>query len=130
MRRILATSLLFPSLFLPAAVNASTLVDDATASAPKVRVSTGVIAPKLLNSVHLSIPTSGAENTIPAGAQVGLSLTVDEKGHPQNIKVVKSLNAVWDARVVDAISRSQFKPAKVDQEPTSVDLNLTVNIAR
>ncbi len=129
MRRILATSLLLPSLFLPAAVKASTPVDDATASAPKVRVSTGVIAPKLLNADNLSIPIGGAENSIPAGAQVGLTLTVDENGRPENVKVVKSLNAVWDARVVDAISRSHFKPATVDELPTSIDVDLTVNIA-
>ncbi|MGA3032298.1 MAG: TonB family protein [Terracidiphilus sp.] len=130
MRRILATSLLLPSLFLPAAVNASSLVDDAAASAPKVRVSTGVIAPKLLHPDQITIRTTGAESTLPADAQVGLSLTVDESGRPQNVKVVQSLNPLWDARVVEAISRSQFKPGTVDKQPTPVDLNLTVNIAR
>jgi len=129
MRRILATSLLFPSLFLPAAVKASTPVDDASASTPKVRVSTGVIAPELLDADRLTIPMAGAESPIPAGAQVGLSLTVDENGLPQNVKVVKPLSAVWDARVVEAISRSRFKPATVDEQPTPIALDLTVNIA-
>jgi TonB family protein len=128
MRRMLATSLLLPTLFLPAVVNASTLVDDATASAPKVRVSTGVIAPKLLHANQLTLHMTGAESPIPAGAQVGISLTVDEKGRPQNVKVIKPLNPLWDAHVVEAISRSQFKPATVDAQPTSVDLNLTVSI--
>jgi len=130
MRRILATSLLFPSLFLPAAVKASTPVDDASASTPDVRISTGVIAPELLDASHLALPMSGAESAVPANAQVGLNLTVDENGRPENVKVVKSLNAVWDARVVDAISRSHFKPATVDDLPTPIDLNLTVNIAK
>jgi TonB family protein len=89
-----------------------------------------VTAPELLNADHISIPMTGSENAIPPDAQVGLSLTVDEKGHPQNVKVVKSLDAVWDARVVDAISRSRFKPASVDDQPTAIDLYLTVNIAR
>ena len=130
MRRILATSLLFPSLFLPAAVKASTPVDDASASTPKVRVSTGVIAPELLDAAHLTIPMSGAENPIPADAQVGLKLTVDENGLPHNVTVVKSQGAVWDARVVDAISRSHFKPAMIDELATPIDLDLTVNIAK
>ena len=46
MRRILATSLLLPSLILPAVAIASTPVDDATAPTP-IRVSTGVIFPNL-----------------------------------------------------------------------------------
>jgi len=129
MRRILATSLLFPSLFFPAAVSASALMNDASASTPKVRVSTGVIAPKLLNANQLTVPIYGAETTLPPDARVGLSLTVDEKGHPQNVKVIKSLNPIWDARVVKAISRSQFEPGTVDEQPTSIDLNLTVTIA-
>jgi TonB family protein len=130
MRRILATSLLLPTLFLPAAAKASSPMDDATAPTPKVRVSTGVIAPEIIDSVHVTVPTSFSEYLIPGDASVGLSLTIDENGHPENIKVVKSLNSVWDARVVDAISRAHFKPGTVDLEPTPVDLNLTVNISR
>jgi len=129
MRRILATSLLLPSLFLPAAVKASTPVDDTSAPTPKVRVSTGVIAPELLGSDHLSIPMGIDEGPIPAHAEVGLYLTVDENGRPQNVKVVHSLNPLWDARVVDAVNRAHFKPGTIDSQPTPIDLNLTVNIA-
>jgi TonB family protein len=129
MRRILATSLLLPSLFLPAAVKASTPVDDTSAPTPKVRVSTGVIAPEIDLS-HLAIPMSLDQDSIPGGAEVGLSLTVDENGHPQNVRVVRSLSPLWDARVVDAVSHAHFKPGTIDNQPIPVDLNLTVNIAR
>jgi TonB family protein len=129
MRRILATSLLLPSLFLPAAVKASTPVDDASAPTPKVRVSTGVVAPELLGSAQLRIPASLTDGPVPGNAEVGLTLTVDENGRAQNVKVVKSLNPLWDARVVEAVSRAHFKPGTVSNEPTAVDLNLTVNIA-
>ena len=118
MRRILATSLLFPSLILPAAVKASTPVDDATAPTPVVRVSTGVIAPKLLSSGHLSIPISATDDPLYGDAEVGLTLTVDEKGEPQDVKVVKSLGPVWDERVVDVIRKAHFKPGTVDSEPS------------
>jgi TonB family protein len=130
MRRILATSLLFPSLFFPAAVKASTPVDDASAPTPKVRVSTGVIAPQLLGSGHLTIPTSATDAPLYGDVEVGLNLTVDEKGNPQNVKVVKSLDAVWDQRVVDAVRNAHFKPGTIDAEPIPVDLNLTVEITR
>jgi TonB family protein len=129
MRRILATSLLLPSLFLPAVVKASTL-DDASAPTPKVRVSTGVVSPELLNADQFSIPVSATDQAIPGDATVGLSLTVSEDGRPQNVKVVKSLNPVWDARVVDAVNHAHFKPGSIDTQAIPVDLNLTVNIAR
>ena len=129
MRRILATSLLLPSLFLPAAANASKPVDDASAPTPKVRVSSGVVAPELLGNEILRIPVSVNDGPVPGDAAVGLTLTVDENGRVQNVKVVKPLSPVWDARVVDAVSKARFKPGTVSNQPTAVDVNLTVNIA-
>jgi Gram-negative bacterial TonB protein C-terminal len=129
MRRVLATSLLLSSLTLPAAAIASTPVDDATAPTP-TRVSTGVVEPIILDSAVLSLPAGFNVGQIPTDAQVGLSLTVDTAGHPQNIRVVKSLNPFWDARVVDAVQRFHFRAGSVDNQPTPIDLNLTVNIAR
>jgi TonB family protein len=130
MRRILATSTLLSSLILPAAAFASTPVDDATAPTPKVRVSTGVIAPELLDANHLTIPMTINDGPMPADAEVGLTLTVDENGRPQDVKVVKSLNPLWDARVLDAVSRAHFKPGSIDTQPIPVEMNLTVNIAQ
>jgi TonB family protein len=130
MRRILATSLLLSSLSLPAVANASTPADDASAPTPKVRVSTGVIAPELLGADHFTIPVSELDGLLPVDATVGLNLTVDANGRPENVKVVKSLNPLWDARVVDAVNHAHFKPGTFDLQPTPVELNLTVNIAR
>jgi hypothetical protein len=129
MRRILAASLLLPSLFLPAVANASTPVDDATAPTP-VRISTGIIAPVLLGSPVLSLPSGFSFDLIPSDAQVLLSLTVDEKGNPQNIHVVKSFSPFIDSRVIDTVSQFHFRPGTIDNQPTAVDLNLTVNVAR
>ncbi len=129
MRRILATSILLSSLTLPAAAFASTPVDDASAPTP-ARVSTGVVAPSILDSVSLTLPAGFTVVDLPADAQVGLSLTIDQNGHPQNIRVVKSLTPFWDARVIDAVSRFHYRAGTVDNQPTPVDLNLTVNIAR
>jgi len=130
MRRILATSLLLSSLSLPAVANASTPTDDASAPTPKVRVSTGVIAPEILGANHLTISMTNIEQPLPVDAEVGLNLTVDANGRPENVKVVKSLNPLWDARVVEAVNHAHFKPGTVDEQPTPVELNLTVNIAR
>jgi TonB-like protein len=129
MRRILAASLLLPSLFLPAVAKASTPVDDATAPTP-VRVSTGVIAPVLIGSPVLSLPLGLSYDLVPADAQVQLSLTVDEKGQPQNIHVVKSFSPFIDSRIIDTVSQFHFRPGTIDNQPVAIDLNLTVNVAR
>jgi TonB family protein len=129
MRRVLAASLLLPSLILPAVAKASTPVDDATAPTP-VRISTGVIAPVLLSSPALSLPSGFSYDLIPADAQVQLSLTVDEKGQPENIQVVKGYSPFVDARVIEAVSQFHFRPGTIDSQPTAVDLNLTVNVSR
>ena len=129
MRRILATSTLLSSLILPAAAFASTPVDDATAPTP-IRISSGVTQPVLVNSAYLDVPEGYSIDAIPADAQVGLSLTVDEKGQPENIQVVKSYGKFWDARVISTVRQFKFKPATVDNQPIPVDMNLTVNIAR
>jgi TonB family protein len=129
MRRILATSTLLSSLILPAAAFASTPVDDATAPTP-IHVSSGVTQPVLVNSAYLDVPSGYSIDTIPTDAQVGLALTINEKGEPENIQVTKSYDKFWDARVVSTVRAFKFKPATVDNQPTSVDMNLTVNIAR
>ncbi|HVN92182.1 MAG TPA: TonB family protein [Terracidiphilus sp.] len=129
MRRILATSTLLTSLVLPAAALASTPADDASAPTP-IRVSSGVTQPVLVNSAYLDIPAGYSIDAIPDDAQVGLSLTVNEKGEPENIQVTKSYGKFWDARVISTVRQFKFKPATVDDQPTAVDMNLTINIAR
>jgi TonB family protein len=129
MRRILAISTMLSSLALPAAAFASTPVDDATAPTP-IRVSSGVTQPVLVNSAFLDIPSGYSIDAIPTDAQVSLSLTINEKGQPENIQVTKSFNKFWDARVIQTVREFHFKPATVDNQPTPIDMNLVVNIAR
>jgi Gram-negative bacterial TonB protein C-terminal len=131
MRSILATGIVLSSLLLPAAANASTPSDDASATAQAPRVSTGVTAPTLLESaIDIHIPADLPQEAIPVDAQVGLTFVVDEKGNPQNIHVIKSFNSFWDARIVEAVSKFHYRPGTVDAQPIPIDMNLTVNIAR
>jgi TonB family protein len=75
------------------------------------------------------LPDGLSRTFVSMDTQVGLSLTVDSNGRAQDIKIVKSSNPYWDARVVDAIQRSHFRPGKVDDTPIPVEMNLTVTIA-
>jgi TonB family protein len=129
MNRVLVASVLFASLSLPAAAKTSQPADETSASTP-VRVSTGVVGPTLESSTDLLLPVSLSNLPTIGDAQVELSLTVDENGRTQNIRVVKPANSFLAARIVEAVSKFHYKPGTVDGQPVPVDLDLTVNITR
>ena len=129
MRHILASTILLSSMFFPLVANASSSTDDATAPTPSLRVSTGVIAPKLARSIVIDVPDALSRSLLPMDAEVGLSLTVDSNGQTQDVKVVKPSNPYWDARVVEAVQKAHFRPGSIDHTPIPVDLNLTVLVA-
>lgn len=128
MRRTLVPGLLLSTLFLPFAAVATQPQADASPITGNLRVSTGVIAPTIVSAVQITMPEGVAPAAVPAGAQVGLLLTVDRNGQPQNIRVVRSLNPAWDASVVSAVRQFRFHPGSIDNQPIAMDLNLTVNI--
>lgn len=128
MRHILASTLLLSSILLPAAAHARTTADDASAPTPGLRVSTGLIAPVLVDAISIELPDGLPKTFIPSNSAVGLSFTVDATGHAENVKVVKSSNPYWDARVVAAIQKSQFHPGKLDNQAIPVEMNLTVSL--
>jgi TonB family protein len=130
MRHIIASSLMLSSMLIPAVAHASSSSDDATVPTPTVRVSTGVTAPILIGNLAVQFPDGLPQFFVSVDDQVNLSLTVDSNGQPENVKVVKSANPYWDARVIEAVQKAHFRPGKVDNTPIPVDMNLTVNIAR
>jgi TonB family protein len=130
MRHILASTLMLSSMLLPAVAHASSSTDDAAATTSNLRVSTGVIAPVLDSVINLPLPDGMPQSLISADTRVALTLTVDADGTPENVKVTKSSNPYWDARVVDAIQKSHFRPGTMDDAAIPVDMNMTVNITR
>jgi TonB family protein len=128
MRYILASTIMLSSMLFPAAANASSIADDVSAPTQNLRISTGVIAPTLDESISIQLPEGLTKSLVPVDSKVGLSLTVDSNGRPQNVKVVKSVNPFWDARVVAAVQNSHFHPGTIDQEPIPVDMDLTVTL--
>ena len=126
MRHILATSLLLlPSLF-PAAALATQPADDSSTPTPALRISSGVSKPVLLNSSVVHIAPSAFDQLIPNDSTIVLSLNVDEMGKAQDVQVVKSVNKMLDARVLEAVRQFHFTPARLDDQPVPVDLTLNV----
>jgi TonB family protein len=129
MRYILAASLMLSSLLFPTVASATTPASD-SATAQPIRVSTGVVAPKLIAPINLSLPSELAWQTLPGNATVGLSLTIDENGKAHDVQVTKSLTNFWDARVVEAVEKARYRPATIDRKNIPLTVNLTVSVTR
>ena len=56
-----------------------------------------------------------------------LSMVVDEKGHPSNIRVVRSLGLGLDQKAIEAVERWLFKPGVKDGKPVAVQANIEIN---
>ncbi len=120
--------ILLSSLAVPSAVHANP--SDEPASIASIRVTTGVIAPAVINSGDFTVSADALSGVYTDKPAVVLSLRVNEKGMAQNVRVVRSLNAKVDAQVLEAVRDFRFRPATLDQQPVPVDLQLTVFVKR
>lgn len=100
---------------------------DVTTSQPARRVSTGVTAPKLISgpTVHVAVSDFPTENL--AVEHVVVNFRVDEKGIPQDVQLVKSVNQTVDNRVLAAVREYRFEPAKLNEQSVAMDMNLNIN---
>ena len=132
MRRILAATVLASPFFLSAAAMA-TPVTDAAASTPARPLSTGVKPAHVLSSRGVdaaSICRSPGSKLCAVGAEVVLSLNVDEKGRAQSIQVVNSSNHQLDGPVAESVSHYCFRPATLDNQPVNAPMTLAVLVQR
>jgi TonB family protein len=96
----------------------------ATPAATPPRVSTGVVAPKLLSTVDIS---SEGINAIPGiRKKYVLEMTVDKNGEPSNVKIVESTGPTMDKNVLEAVRQYRFKPGTLDHQPVSFPVSLAI----
>jgi TonB family protein len=120
------TSTLESKLVQPATFGSE--ADRNTAGATtSVRVSTGVNAPKLVHTVDVKsdYDFTGAARFERTAV---VSMTVDADGKPSDLKIVQSVNPIMDKNVLEAVSQYRFTPGTLDDQPTSVPVNLEVVI--
>jgi len=129
MRRILLASLLLSPLCTAAAFAGQPVIDP-TATTQTTRISTGVIAPKLIGASNVVIPQDAFDTLLPQQAEVGIDLNVDPSGNAQNVQVIKSFNHDLDERVVAAVQKFHFRPASLDNQNIPVEVKLTVVVQR
>ena len=100
------------------------------ASSTKVRVSTGIVAPRLTNSVTLSTLPGAHDRVAAKDMTVVVSMVVDETGKPQNVAVAQSANDGLDKEVVEAIREYRFQPGTLDGQPYALPVRLQVMVQR
>ena len=92
-----------------------------------LRISTGVVAPKLVTTV--AIQEDDRQLVIGLRESV-VSMTVDANGKPTGLKIVKSLGDTMDKNVLAAVSQYRFKPGTVSGEATEFPVNLEIEIQK
>ena len=90
-----------------------------------VRISTGVVAPKLVRTVPIE-SDSDRTSTFPVERKTTVAMTVDATGKPSQLKIVQSLGPVMDKNVLAAVSQYRFTPGTLDGTPTAVPVDLEV----
>jgi TonB family protein len=100
----------------------------ADSSATTKRISTGVIAPKLIYKVDVvADPTT--TRFLQNDTTVVVGMIVDKGGKPEDLKIIRSSGTGLDANVLAAVSQYRFTPGTVSNQPVATPLNLEVVIA-
>jgi TonB family protein len=123
MKRIIVTAAIVLS---PMLLHAQITPPAQPASAATVRVSSGVVPPKLIHT--FAVYWSG--DPTPLGRTAIVQMNVDPSGKPTNLKVVRSLGPLVDQSVLESVGRYRFAPGTLDNQPTTVPLTLEVTVLR
>jgi TonB family protein len=121
---VLQSSLVQPTgLMLGAAAE-----DRPTAKPGAVRISTGVVAPKLIKTVDIQEDAVSVVRPAVAQRDVVVAMVVDEAGKPEGVKIVQSAGAGLDEHVLSAVKEYRFKPGTVSGQIVAVPVNLHITI--
>src|ERR1700739_4535590 len=119
MRKLIVAILSLSSVMLHAKASTPAQTQAATnGPAPQVkRISTGVIAPKLIYTVDVIANSTDTARLFSNNCSVVVSMIVDKTGKPQDLKIVKSAAPGVDASVLAAVSQYRFTPGTVSNQP-------------
>ncbi len=82
--------------------------DRGTTALKPLRISTGVIAPKLVHSFPVSSEDLAPWTNVPENREVTVGMVVDKSGKPTDLKIIKSAGPVVDRNVLDAVSQYRY----------------------
>jgi TonB family protein len=112
----------------PKAFRASESDPGAASATTQFRISTGVVAPKLVHTVDVEATSDYDQQSFINDKKVVVAMTVDASGKPSNLKIVESISPRMDKNVLTAVSQYRFKPGTLDGAPTAIPVNLEVTL--
>lgn len=93
-----------------------------TSTSAPVRVSNGIVAPKLIHSANIQ----WGGDSYPGDNIVVVHLTVDPTGKPVNVSIVSSTSPTMNSNVLQGVKQYRFQPGTLDNSPYSVPMNLQI----
>jgi hypothetical protein len=120
---VLQSSLVTPAGLMLSSASASAAGVPATKPGA-VRISTGVVGPKLISTVPVREDTISIVGLAKHDREVLLSMIVDETGKPSDLKIVGSVGGDVERNILDAVSQFRYQPATVSGEVISIPVNL------
>ena len=102
--------------------------DRGTATNKPLRISTGVIAPKLIHSVSVNSDATRPWTDVATNKSVTVGMIIDQTGKPTDLKIIKSAGPVVDHNVLEAVIQYRFQPGTVSNQPIDFPLNLEINL--
>jgi TonB family protein len=107
---------------------ASASAGDRPTAGAAVRVSTGVISPKLVHTVDIEPSTVSVASLAGVVRTAAVSMVVDETGKPTNLKITQSAGPDLDQNILAAVSQYRFNPGTVSGMKIAFPVNLNLNI--
>ena len=111
------SSLIQPAYSAPANPETST-----TSSTTPIRVSNGIVAPKLIHSAAIQ----WAGDAYPDDKIVVVHFTVDPTGKPVDISIVSSTSPAMNRNVLQGVKQYRYQPGTLDDSPYSVPMDLQI----
>lgn len=140
MRHLIAAALLLSPVFVHAQTaapsNAANLearvsdrafpLDGARVTPAALKITTGLTAPKILHTVAIDIKSDELDALSSSENKAVVSFLVGEDGIARDVRIVKSLDRMLDARVVAAVKQYRFQPGQLDHQPVAVPVTLEI----
>jgi len=125
MAPVLESSLVMPVGLMLSSASAANVP---SADSGKIRVSTGVVEPKLIRTVPVQEDTISANGLVTREREAVVSMVVDATGKPSELKIVRSAGADLDRNILDAVSQYRYKPGTVSGMAIATPVNLHIVI--